>query len=314
MGFFDSAFGGIASGVGGIVSSIFGNKAQRDANKANMQIAQMNNEWSERMMNKQMEYNTAQWQREAAFSKQQASDANAFTEYMQDKANKYNSASAQAARLREAGLNPALVMSGQNAGTAQGASGAQASTPSGNSIGLPSSSSAQVQPYDYSGFSRAITDAVMVTLQAQKQQAEVTNMNLNNEYLRRSMNDRVAREYEDTRSRKYDTDYRQMNESTRVALENEQYLSAVTNRILANEQKNLIKQQKIYQELVNKNIDEKLSMEIAVLASQRDLNKFNSNINVGKFVDEIKKRGFKLSPFEEKLIFGALLALSVGRR
>lgn len=270
-----SAIMGAATLGGGLLSSIFGKKSNDRTNETNMKIAQMNNEWSEKMMDKQNQYNIAQWQREAEFSKQQAADANAFTEYMQDKANQYNSAQEQAKRLREAGLNPSIVMNGGNAGTAQGASGAQAATPSGNSVGLPSPSSAQVRPYDYSGFSRAITDAAMVALQVQKQQAEVTNMNLNNEYLYKSMQNRLNQDFEKYRAQKYDTDFRQMNESTRVAIENEQYLSAVTNRLMSEEQTKLVKQQVTYQNLINENLPEQLSMNLAVLASQRDLNRKN---------------------------------------
>ena len=60
MGALDGIWSGVASGVGGIVSSIFGNKAQRDANRANFELAQMNNQWSEKMMDKQAAYNLAQ--------------------------------------------------------------------------------------------------------------------------------------------------------------------------------------------------------------------------------------------------------------
>lgn len=309
-----TALAGGASAIGGLISSIFGKKSNDSANQTNLKIAQMNNEWSEKMMDKQNMYNIAQWNREAAFSKQQAADANAFTEYMQDKANQYNSASAQAARLREAGLNPALVMSGQNAGTAQGASGVQASTPSGNSVGLPSPSQVTFRPYDYSGFGQAITQAIGTALQFQMQQSQVKNQQLQNQFLYESMRDRLNQEFEKHRSMKYDTDYRQSMESTRASLENEQYLSTLTNRLIAEETKDLVVQQKIYQTLVNRNLPDKLAMELAVMASQRDLNQFNSSINVGKFMDEIKKRGIKLSDKWEKIIFGALLGLSVMRK
>lgn len=288
---------------GGIFSSILGKKSNDRTNETNLKIAQMNNEWSEKMMDKQNIYNIDQWNREAAFAEKQAADANAFTEYMQDKANKYNSAQEQAKRLREAGLNPSIVMNGGNAGTAQGASGAQAATPSGNSVGLPSPSSAQMRPYDYSGISRAITDAAMVSLQFQKQQAEVTNMNLNNEYLYKSMQNRLNQDYEKYRAQKYDTDYRKMNESTRVAIENENYLMAVTNRLMAQEQITLIKQQVAYQRLINKNLPQELSMNIAVLASQRDLNRKNIERIAEEIVyQSLQNQQIKYSPSELKRI------------
>lgn len=133
--------------IGSVVSSAANAHSQKKTNEANIKIAQMNNDWSAKMQQKQMDYNTAQWQRESQFAKEQADAANSFTEKMWNKTNEYNSAKNQASRLREAGLNPALVMSGQNAGSAQGASGAQAPTPSGNSIGLPSPSSVRLDPY-----------------------------------------------------------------------------------------------------------------------------------------------------------------------
>lgn len=291
------------AGIAALASAAMGKSSSSKANASNIRIAQMNNEWSERMMDKQNQMNVAQWQREADFSRQQAADANAFTEYMQDKANQYNSASAQAARLKEAGLNPALVMTGQNAGTAQGASGVQGSTPHGNSVGMPSPTSAHVQPYDYSGFSRAITDAVMVTLAAQKQSAEVTNMNLQNQFLRESMKDRLAREYEDTRSRKYDTDYRQMNESIRVATENEQYLSTLTNRLLGQEQVTLVKQQQVLNDIQITHLPEQMKADISLKLATAEYQGATDLAKDLKFFE--KKYGRKLSKDELKVIFDA---------
>ena len=81
----------------------------------------MNNEWSERMLNKQITANQVQLRNEQAFAKEQAQAANDFTEKMWNQTNEYNSAKNQAARLREAGINPALAMGGANAGTASSA-------------------------------------------------------------------------------------------------------------------------------------------------------------------------------------------------
>lgn len=298
-----AAITGAATLGGGLLSSIFGKKSNDRTNETNLKIAQMNNEWSEKMMDKQNIYNIDQWNREAAFAEKQAADANAFTEYMQDKANKYNSAQEQAKRLREAGLNPSIVMNGGNAGTAQGASGAQAATPSGNSVGLPSPSSAQMRPYDYSGISRAITDAAMVALQFQKQQAEVTNMNLNNEYLYKSMQSRLAQDFEKSRAQKYDTDYRQMNESTRVAIENEQHLSILTNRLMAEEQTKLIKQQIAYQKIQNTNLDEQMKADIALKLATAEYQGTTDLAKDLKFFE--KKYGRKLTKDELKTIFDA---------
>lgn len=85
-------FLGSGSGIGtlinagvGILGNLLGNNSQQEANKANMQISQMNNQFNERMLEKQMRYNSAQQQVE---------------------------------RFKDAGLNPALMMQGQSAGQA----------------------------------------------------------------------------------------------------------------------------------------------------------------------------------------------------
>lgn len=101
------------SGVlGSLVGGIFGASSQNSANKTNMQIAQMNNEFNERMMQKQMDYNTDMW----------------------NKQNEYNSPSAQVSRLKAAGLNPYLMMSGSNGnlGSASSANSANMASSSGN--------------------------------------------------------------------------------------------------------------------------------------------------------------------------------------
>lgn len=146
-----------------LISNIFGRSSTSSANKTNMRIAQMNNEWSERMMQKQMDYNTAQWEREAAYN-----------DRVRAETNEYNSASAQAQRLRDAGINPALAMSGANAGTSQGGS-----APCGNSVGLPSPAGASVQPYhyDFSGVGNALTTSMQIAMMQDKTAAEVNNLN-----------------------------------------------------------------------------------------------------------------------------------------
>lgn len=298
-----AAITGAANLGGGLLSSILGKKSNDRTNETNLKIAQMNNEWSEKMMDKQNIYNIDQWIREAAFAEKQAADANAFTEYMQDKANKYNSAQEQAKRLREAGLNPSIVMNGGNAGTAQGASGAQATTPSGNSVGLPSPSSAQMRSYDYTGISRSITDAVMVALQVMKQQAELTNMNLNNEYLYKSMQSRLAQDFEKGRAQKYDTDFRQMNESVRVARENEQYLGEVTSRLMAKEQMTLVKEQQARLRIENTFLPDAMKADIALKLATAEYQGTSDLAKDLKFFE--KKYGRKLTKDELKTIFDA---------
>lgn len=76
------------------------NQTNRDiateTNKANLDIAQMNNQYNRENLERQIDEQWKMWNAE----------------------NEYNSASAQRARLEEAGLNPYMMMSGGSAGTA----------------------------------------------------------------------------------------------------------------------------------------------------------------------------------------------------
>lgn len=94
------AAGSGLSTLSGLVTGLVGSKrnlqAQREANAMNMRIAQMNNEFNESMMERQMDYNLDMWNR----------------------SNRYNSASARFQRLKDAGLNPYSIMSGDSAGSA----------------------------------------------------------------------------------------------------------------------------------------------------------------------------------------------------
>lgn len=115
MGFLDKAgTAGLLSLGGSVFSSVLGGLAQRNANRTNLRIAQMNNDFNERMFDKQIQYNWDMW------------NAN----------NEYNSAVNQVKRLRSAGLNPAMMMGSGNAGTAS----------SGGSVSPPTATPVNVQP------------------------------------------------------------------------------------------------------------------------------------------------------------------------
>lgn len=102
--------------IGSIASSAIGNRSQKNANKANLKINQMNNE----------------------FNAAEAEKARRFQEYMYDKEwkneSEYNSAAAQRERLEEAGYNP--YMSDGSAGTASGGSAPGAAQATASSPGF----------------------------------------------------------------------------------------------------------------------------------------------------------------------------------
>lgn len=153
--------GGIIQGGSGVLGSllggIFGSSSQNSANKTNLKIAQMNNEFNERMMQKQMDYNTDMW----------------------NKQNEYNTASAQVQRLRDAGLNPYLMMSnGSQIGTASSANSPSMASASGNP---------NIQAYDPSiGIAsgvNAIGGAIANYISMKKAESEISKMNFENKLL-----------------------------------------------------------------------------------------------------------------------------------
>lgn len=112
-------------GVGtDILNSIFGRNSQDESNRINLQIARENNEFNERMLERQIAYNTEMW----------------------NKQNEYNDPAAQAQRLRDAGFSPLRFMGqGGQAGSAQG-------------ITTPTATPAHVEPkrLDLSGLSQRL--------------------------------------------------------------------------------------------------------------------------------------------------------------
>lgn len=137
----------VLGGVGSLVSDLFGFGSQQSANRHNMEIAQMNNEFNERMLDKQLDYNTRMWHAQ----------------------NLYNSASQQRYRLEQAGLNPYMMMDGGNAGTASSASG----------INPPQAQQVQMQAYrpDFSGITGIIQTLMDVQAMKSLRNAQANNLN-----------------------------------------------------------------------------------------------------------------------------------------
>ena len=137
-----SIIGAGISGVSSIVGGFLNRNSQSSANRTNLRINRENQAWNEKMMDKQNAWNLAQWNRE----------------------NEYNSASQQVARLKAAGLNPYLMMSGGNAGSAQSITSAAP----GNA-GMSNT----VNPVDYSGAAAGVGNAVNQYFNSQIAEASV---------------------------------------------------------------------------------------------------------------------------------------------
>lgn len=134
-----TAIAGVGTSVAGAVVN---RRASREANDTNMDIAQMNNEFNERMMDKQQQYAVENYERQWRDSLRNQWDLI-----------EYNTPANQAQRFREAGINPYLVMSGNNFGVATASAGGTYSSPS-----APTASQVQVQPetIDLGGVSDSI--------------------------------------------------------------------------------------------------------------------------------------------------------------
>lgn len=171
----DPLIGSALVGAGAsLLGNIFGSKSQSDTNKTNLQIAQMNNEYNERMFNQQLEYNQDMFNQQVDYDWKK-------TQYQTEKNNaaqlaavgmqqEYNSAVNQRKRLEAAGLNPYLMMSGGNAGTASAVSSSAGTggSPSAMGVNAPTASPAVMQAFrpDFSGVTGVVQ--TLLDIQAQK--------------------------------------------------------------------------------------------------------------------------------------------------
>lgn len=144
MAFKDFA-GGLFGGVGSVISGVIGAKSTSDANKTNLKINQMNNDFNAREAQKARDFQLDMWNKE----------------------NEYNKASSQRKRLEEAGYNP--YMSDSQAGTATGMSGTSAATASG--------ASPQV-PYLPDFQSVGVNLASALKMMSEKKQTDIENLNM----------------------------------------------------------------------------------------------------------------------------------------
>lgn len=134
-----------------LLGGILGNNSQRNTNRTNRYIADQTLSWDREKFSRQMDFERYMWMMN----------------------NEYNSPVNQVARLRAAGINPALAMSNIQPGMAS-----SSSAPSG---GAPTVSANQ-QPLDYSFLGRGISDAAQLFYSQQRQQAETSLINEQKEF------------------------------------------------------------------------------------------------------------------------------------
>lgn len=150
-----SIVGGIISGVGsllgGLGSSAMNNKAVRDTNKANMEIAKYQAQWQQQENEKAYQRSLNMWNLQ----------------------NEYNSPTQQMARIRAAGLNPNLVYGNGVTGNSSG------STPQYE----PAKFNAPTMQA-YRGWNLGISDAISQFLTYRTVKAQVDNMEAQNSLIR----------------------------------------------------------------------------------------------------------------------------------
>lgn len=144
MAFKDFA-GGLFGGIGSVISGAIGAKTTSDANKTNLKINQMNNDFNAREAQKARDFQLDMWNKE----------------------NEYNSASSQRKRLEEAGYNP--YMSDAQAGTATGMSGTSSATAAG---------AAPQIPYTPDFQSVGVNLASALKMMSEKKKTDIENLNM----------------------------------------------------------------------------------------------------------------------------------------
>lgn len=144
MAFKDIA-SGLFGGIGSVISGAIGAKTTADANKTNLKINQMNNDFNAREAQKARDFQFDMWNRE----------------------NEYNKASSQRKRLEEAGYNP--YMSDAQAGSAAGMSGTSAASAAGASSQIPYAPDFQ---------SVGVNLASALKMMSEKKQTDIENLNM----------------------------------------------------------------------------------------------------------------------------------------
>ena len=140
-----SLLAGLATGIGALGGALFGKKSTDSANKTNLKINQMNNDFNAREAQKARDFQLDMWNRE----------------------NEYNKASSQRKRLEEAGYNP--YMNDAQAGTATGMSGTSAATAVG---------AAPQIPYTPDFQSVGVNLASALKMMSEKKQTDIENLNM----------------------------------------------------------------------------------------------------------------------------------------
>lgn len=278
-------------GVGSsILGNMFGAKSQNSANNANFRIAQMNNEWSEKMMQKQMDYNTMMW----------------------DKQNEYNDPSNYVKRMEKAGINPAAVLSNGSFGSA-----------SANSVGLPSPSGASMQSFrpDFSGIGSSLMTAYQLEGVRKQQDAQSKYLETQSDwYGAKAMAD-IAQAFSNVRNTELRSKAQAIQNNWLDSQLGAQYINQIRqNQSLEVSIINSIKQGVLMDKQIAR-YDEQTNAQIADLVASAALKYSQGELNKGELKNVIEtNKSLKLSNKEKEAIFDYVVekaqneAIPIGNR
>lgn len=248
--------------VGQVASSIGDAVSTNKTNKTNMAINQMNNE----------------------FNAAEAEKARQFQLDMWNKENEYNTASAQRQRLEEAGLNPYLMMSGGNAGTASSA---------GSSSPASAAQPLSMQRQDFSSLPNTLASALQIANQTKETNARVQNLQGQKSLFEAQANRTLA----DIDWFKLGDTYKKWSRETglmRAGLQFQTDKQQLRNMQWSN---NLVKAQRVGQLLdnqskrvINKYLDEGQQLQLNLLASSYYDQMASGHLKYQQAVTEMSKR------------------------
>lgn len=272
------------AGLAGSVGSNISNKnATADTNATNMQIAQMNNEFNEKMMEKQQAYNVENFERESQFQ-----------EHMFDKAADYNSLPSRMQQAKDAGVNPYVALSSGSFGSVSASS-----SPSVGSVTAPTASqvTAQAPHYDYSGIGSSIAAGLDVysklkntASQTDLIDAQSRNIQIENQYKSMEIMKRLANIEADTKNKNAAAKIGQIN----AAWQDQMNMQAFTRgaQEIQNMQETFkgLQLANAMQSKVLNNYDEQFRMQIAEATSRIALQRAQRQLTSEQAVTELKKQ------------------------
>lgn len=248
--------------VGPIASTIGGAVSTNKTNKNNMAINQMNNDFNAAEAQKARDFQLDMWNRE----------------------NEYNTASAQRQRLSQAGLNPYLMMSGGNAGTASSA---------GSSSPATAAPPLSMQRQDFSGLTSSLSTALQIANQTKE-----TNANIQTLQSQKSLYDAQANSIlSNVDWWKLGPEYKKWSQMTGLARAGLQFQTDRQNLRNMTWSGNLIQAQRIgilldnqSKTIVNKYLDEGQRLQLDLMASQYYDSMASGHLKYQSAKTEITKR------------------------